>query len=106
MNLDIILFFEREIIFIVSTNFVALLAAYEKGHQRPPLTVYTFQAPDQSHSQPASPVSTATAPTTPSSSPLSNKFSGSTQNITSRPPLPTVSPILIKYFEISVFQIW
>jgi hypothetical protein len=32
-------------------------AAYERGHQRPPLTVYTFQAPGASHSQPASPLS-------------------------------------------------
>lgn len=65
--------------------------AYEKGHQRPPLTVYTFQAPDQSHSQPASPISTTTTtPTTPSNSPMMNKFSGSTLSVTSRPPLPTV----------------
>jgi len=34
-----------------------LSSAYERGHQRPPLTVYTFQAPEASHSQPASPVS-------------------------------------------------
>ncbi|XP_015109867.1 protein MTSS 2 isoform X2 [Diachasma alloeum] len=34
-------------------------SAYEKGHQRPALSVYTFQAPDSGccHSQPASPVS-------------------------------------------------
>ncbi|XP_063976067.1 protein MTSS 2 isoform X1 [Diachasmimorpha longicaudata] len=34
-------------------------SAYEKGHQRPALSVYTFQAPDPGccHSQPASPVS-------------------------------------------------
>lgn len=35
--------------------------AYERGHQRPPLTVYTFQAPGASHSQPASPVSASDA---------------------------------------------
>lgn len=35
--------------------------AYERGHQRPPLTVYTFQAPEASHSQPASPVSVSNA---------------------------------------------
>lgn len=34
-----------------------LSSAYERGHQRPPLTVYTFQAPEASHAQPASPVS-------------------------------------------------
>ncbi|XP_044003902.1 protein MTSS 2 isoform X2 [Aphidius gifuensis] len=34
-------------------------STYEKGHQRPALSVYTFQAPDTDccHSQPASPVS-------------------------------------------------
>lgn len=42
--------------------FIAL--AYEKGHQRPALSVYTFQAPDNSgccHSQPASPVSSSSS---------------------------------------------
>lgn len=29
--------------------------AYERGHQRPALTVYTFHAPDGCHSQPSSP---------------------------------------------------
>ncbi|KAF7408578.1 hypothetical protein HZH66_003115 [Vespula vulgaris] len=41
-------------------------SAYEKGHQRPALSVYTFQAPDQEgnnccHSQPASPVSSSSS---------------------------------------------
>ncbi|XP_018310952.1 MTSS1-like protein isoform X4 [Mycetomoellerius zeteki] len=41
-------------------------SAYEKGHQRPALSVYTFQAPDRDgnsccHSQPASPVSSSSS---------------------------------------------
>ncbi|XP_072748757.1 uncharacterized protein [Anoplolepis gracilipes] len=41
-------------------------SAYEKGHQRPALSVYTFQAPERDgnsccHSQPASPVSSSSS---------------------------------------------
>ncbi|XP_015600839.1 MTSS1-like protein isoform X2 [Cephus cinctus] len=41
-------------------------SAYEKGHHRPALSVYTFQAPDRDvsgccHSQPASPVSSSSS---------------------------------------------
>lgn len=47
--------------------------AYEKGHQRPPLTVYTFQNPDESPSEKQS--STQKSPA----------------NMATRPPLPIVS---------------
>lgn len=45
---------------------LTIASAYEKGHQRPALSVYTFQAPDQEgnnccHSQPASPVSSSSS---------------------------------------------
>lgn len=46
-------------------KFYFYFEAYEKGHQRPALSVYTFQAPEQggssatSQSQPASPISTS-----------------------------------------------
>ncbi|KYN01321.1 Metastasis suppressor protein 1, partial [Cyphomyrmex costatus] len=44
----------------------AYVPTYEKGHQRPALSVYTFQAPDRDgnsccHSQPASPVSSSSS---------------------------------------------
>lgn len=47
-------------------SFFLLIVAYEKGHQRPALSVYTFQAPDRDgnsccHSQPASPVSSSSS---------------------------------------------
>ena len=35
-----------------------LIIAYERGHQRTPLTVYTFQPPLESSSHPVSPTST------------------------------------------------
>lgn len=47
--------------------------AYEKGHQRPPLTVYTFQNPDGSTSTEQQPVQKSPA------------------NVACRPPLPVVS---------------
>ncbi|XP_017781337.1 PREDICTED: mucin-5AC isoform X4 [Nicrophorus vespilloides] len=64
--------------------------AYEKGHQRPALTVYTFQAPDQSLSQPVSPV-TSTTPTTENSVIMSAPRSPapSVKSLQSKPPLPT-----------------
>lgn len=61
--------------------------AYEKGHQRPPLTVYTFQAPDQSLSQPASPVTSASD----TSCTITPKSPASSIKSASKPPLPTVS---------------
>lgn len=67
------------------------ISAYEKGHQRPPLTVYTFQAPDQSLSQPSSPV-TSTTPSseTPKIAP-SLSPAPSVKSLHNKPPLPTVS---------------
>lgn len=56
-NLQETLQFERAASAIVSDRPHTISSAYERGHQRPALTVYTFQAPDGSHSQPASPVS-------------------------------------------------
>lgn len=47
--------------------------AYEKGHQRPPLTVYTFQNPDGSTTTEQHPVQKSPA------------------NVACRPPLPVVS---------------
>lgn len=47
--------------------FFIIVTAYEKGHQRPALSVYTFQAPERAdgssccHSQPASPVSSSSS---------------------------------------------
>lgn len=46
--------------------------AYEKGHQRPPLTVYTFQSPDGSTTNEQHPVQKSPA------------------NVACRPPLPVV----------------
>ncbi|XP_033221617.1 protein MTSS 2 isoform X3 [Belonocnema kinseyi] len=66
-------------------------SAYEKGHQRPALSVYTFQAPDREassccHSQPASPVSS-------SSCTFSNQQSAKLQlrknSGGNRPPIPS-----------------
>lgn len=53
--------------------------AYEKGHQRPPLTVYTFQNPDGSTNSDKQPP-TQKSPTT----------------VATRPPLPIVSDLLYK----------
>mgnify|MGYP005984465045 FL=1 len=78
------------------TNHVAvsshhLIAAYEKGHQRPPLTVYTFQAPEQSLSQPVSPVTSIT-PTESNSKTLPPRSpTTSIKSNPNKPPLPTVS---------------
>ncbi|GLV36290.1 missing-in-metastasis [Carabus blaptoides fortunei] len=90
-NLQETLQFERAASAIISDRPHTISSAYEKGHQRPPLTVYTFQAPEQSHSQPVSPVSTAAGPegtTMPPHSPIANNKSTS-QLLTARPPLPT-----------------
>ncbi|KAJ8926094.1 hypothetical protein NQ315_009951 [Exocentrus adspersus] len=58
--------------------------AYEKGHQRPPLTVYTFQSPEQSLSQPASPVTSNPTDTT-----AQPKSPASSVKSVAKPPLPT-----------------
>lgn len=71
-------------------NTLISFPAYEKGHQRPPLTVYTFQAPDQSISQPASPVATTT-PTDSQKMPPPRSPAPSIKSLQNKPPLPTVS---------------
>ncbi|XP_061933120.1 protein MTSS 2 isoform X3 [Apis cerana] len=63
-------------------------SAYEKGHQRPALSVYTFQAPDNSgccHSQPASPVSSSSSC---SSSNQASRVQLRRNNGSHRPPIP------------------
>ncbi|XP_076385475.1 uncharacterized protein LOC100879224 isoform X3 [Megachile rotundata] len=63
-------------------------SAYEKGHQRPALSVYTFQAPDVSgccHSQPASPVSSSSSC---SSSNQASRVQLRRNNGSNRPPIP------------------
>ncbi|XP_052123701.1 protein MTSS 1 [Frankliniella occidentalis] len=58
-NLQETLQFERAASAILNERPHTISSAYERGHQRPPLTVYTFHAPENnlSHSQPVSPVS-------------------------------------------------
>ncbi|XP_076621502.1 uncharacterized protein LOC143341952 isoform X4 [Colletes latitarsis] len=63
-------------------------SAYEKGHQRPALSVYTFQAPDNGgccHSQPASPVSSSSSC---SSSNQQARVQLRRNNGSNRPPIP------------------
>ncbi|XP_012532026.1 protein MTSS 2 isoform X4 [Monomorium pharaonis] len=66
-------------------------SAYEKGHQRPALSVYTFQAPDRTdsssccHSQPASPVSSSSSC---SSSNQLSRVQLRRNNGGNRPPIP------------------
>lgn len=59
-NLQDSIQFERAASAIINERPHTISSAYEKGHSRPPLTVYTFQAPEQSLSQPASPVTSVT----------------------------------------------
>lgn len=69
------------LIIIIILN--VLIVAYERGHQRPPLTVYTFHAPEgtqQSQSQPASPIAPASGSATPVASPQAPIYA--------RPPIP------------------
>lgn len=66
-------------------------SAYEKGHQRPALSVYTFQAPDRDnsgccHSQPASPVSSSSSCS--SSNQQMSRVQLRRNNGNSRPPIP------------------
>ncbi|XP_043795671.1 protein MTSS 2 isoform X3 [Apis laboriosa] len=64
-------------------------SAYEKGHQRPALSVYTFQAPDNSgccHSQPASPVSSSSSCS--SSNQQASRVQLRRNNGSHRPPIP------------------
>lgn len=73
-----------------------LVTAYEKGHQRPALTVYTFQNPDSSGGNPANmsmgPVTTA--PT--AAADIAQRASSS--SIASRPPIPVVRSTLPTHF--------
>lgn len=66
-------------------------AAYEKGHQRPALSVYTFQAPDRDggccHSQPASPVSSSSSCS--SSNQQLSRVQLRRNNGGTRPPIPS-----------------
>ncbi|XP_077262901.1 uncharacterized protein LOC143897838 isoform X4 [Temnothorax americanus] len=66
-------------------------SAYEKGHQRPALSVYTFQAPDRDgssccHSQPASPVSSSSSCS--SSNQQLSRVQLRRNNSGNRPPIP------------------
>lgn len=79
-----------------------MFSAYEKGHQRPSLSVYTFQMPDSCYSQPSSPSGVSTCgDSTPVVSPqavyasASSTMSECTASVTAsstpiyaRPPLP------------------
>ncbi|XP_019698957.1 MTSS1-like protein isoform X5 [Harpegnathos saltator] len=67
-------------------------SAYEKGHQRPALSVYTFQAPDRDgsgccHSQPASPVSSSSSCS--SSNQQLSRVQLRRNNGGTRPPIPS-----------------
>ncbi|XP_014483464.1 PREDICTED: MTSS1-like protein isoform X5 [Dinoponera quadriceps] len=67
-------------------------SAYEKGHQRPALSVYTFQAPDRDgssccHSQPASPVSSSSSCS--SSNQQLSRVQLRRNNGSTRPPIPS-----------------
>lgn len=72
-----------------------LLSAYEKGHhQRPALSVYTFQAPEGTgtgssccHSQPASPVSSSSSCS--SSNQQQSHIQNRVQLRINRPPIPS-----------------
>nr|CAH7758940.1 unnamed protein product [Callosobruchus chinensis] len=86
-NLQETMQFERAATAIISDRPHTISSAYEKGHQRPPLTVYTFQVPgDQSLSQPASPVTSITPTDT---TPVPPKSPASSIKSVSKPPLPT-----------------
>ncbi|XP_050514800.1 protein MTSS 1 isoform X1 [Diabrotica virgifera virgifera] len=86
-NLQETIQFERAASAIINDRPHTISSAYEKGHQRPPLTVYTFQAPDQTLSQPASPV-TSTGPTDTTSNIVPPKSPGLSIKSLSKPPLP------------------
>lgn len=89
-NLQETIQFEKAANAIINDRPHTISSAYEKGHQRPALTVYTFQAPEQSHSQPVSPVTNAETPT--ATSPKSP--APSIKSLQAKPPLPTVKSIL------------
>lgn len=64
-NLQETLQFERAATAIMNERPHTISSAYERGHQRPALTVYTFHAPDSCHSQPSSPGGHATPVASP-----------------------------------------
>ncbi|XP_044739595.1 protein MTSS 1 isoform X4 [Chrysoperla carnea] len=88
-NLQETMQFERAASAIVNDRPHTISSAYEKGHQRPGLTVYTFQAPEQSHSQPASPTSGQTLQSNTTTSRSTTQINSKQQPIYARPPLPT-----------------
>ncbi|XP_073995646.1 missing-in-metastasis isoform X12 [Rhodnius prolixus] len=77
-NLQESLQFERAATAIINDRPHTISTAYERGHHRPPLTVYTFQAVHACHSQPASPVGVSEGLGQCSNSP----------SIATRPPVP------------------
>nr|CAD7431101.1 unnamed protein product [Timema monikensis] len=94
-NLQETLQFERAATAIMSDRPHTISSGYERGHQRPPLTVYTFQAPEACHSQPTSPVSAAVSSITinnnnnnGSISNVATPVSNKPQPIYARPPIP------------------
>ncbi|KRT81434.1 hypothetical protein AMK59_5999 [Oryctes borbonicus] len=100
-NLQETIQFERAANAIISDRPHTISSAYEKGHQRPPLTVYTFQAPEHSLSQPASPVTPVTDSGAAGSGTNGNSLlpprspgpgarsANSTLQAAAKPPLPT-----------------
>ncbi|CAG2062389.1 unnamed protein product, partial [Timema podura] len=94
-NLQETLQFERAATAIMSDRPHTISSGYERGHQRAPLTVYTFQAPEACHSQPTSPVSAAVSSITinnnnnnGSISNVATPVSNKPQPIYARPPIP------------------
>uniref|UniRef100_A0A1B6CYE7 IMD domain-containing protein n=1 Tax=Clastoptera arizonana TaxID=38151 RepID=A0A1B6CYE7_9HEMI len=75
-NLQETLQFERAASAIMNERPHTISTAYERGHQRPALTVYTFHAPEGCHSQPSSPGGHTANVLSPS------------QSTTSKPPIP------------------
>ncbi|XP_050292981.1 uncharacterized protein LOC126733634 isoform X2 [Anthonomus grandis grandis] len=88
-NLQETMQFERAASAIIGDRPHTISSAYEKGHSRPPLTVYTFQAPEQSLSQPASPVTTVTPTGETQKSVIPPKSPSLSMKNLSKPPLPT-----------------
>lgn len=91
-NLQETLQFERAATAIMSDRPHTISSAYERGHQRPPLTVYTFQAPGASHSQPASPVSVSDATGTVTTITTSDTNKSATVHNSSQQPAVVASP--------------
>ncbi|ENN70649.1 hypothetical protein YQE_12594, partial [Dendroctonus ponderosae] len=88
-NLQETMQFERAASAIISERPHTISSAYEKGHSRPPLTVYTFQAPEQSLSQPSSPVTTITPTSESKPITMPPKSPSLSMKSLSKPPLPT-----------------